>query len=125
MKRILWALLGIALVFSNAARADHDPNPTPSVEECREILAEFPDETWYKSRNFHGRAQPCDVLKAGVMSRGYFEARRDAHSKYPEEWAVDPQNTWEKWLAARPEVHPSWLIEWGEVEGEFQGVDAP
>ncbi len=44
MKRILWALLGIALVFSNAARADHDPNPPPSVDECQAILDSGPEE---------------------------------------------------------------------------------
>ena len=117
---VLWALLGLVIV-AGGARADHDANPSPSVEECQAIVAEHPNDFWYKAPEWHGEGWLCAVLKLRILARSTFESRRDFLStEYPKEWAVDPHNTWAEWQAWRGEIHPSWLVEWGEEVPEGQ-----
>ena len=115
---IIWALIGFAAV----AKADHDPDPYPSVEECQEILDSGPEEYWWKTPGWHGKDWLCEGLRIDIYSRAVFENRRDF---FLEDYPEDPRGheTWAEWQEWRGEIDRSWLVHWGELdEPKWWGV---
>jgi hypothetical protein len=117
---LLWTLLGLVIV-AGQARAFHET--PPSVAECQVVLEERPREVWYRGTEVHGRAFDCDILQSGQLSRARYEQTRSVNDGGARLEPGHPARSWEDWLAYRGEVHPSWLIEWGEAS--WLGVHHP